>query len=610
MATISGTQGYWKVWLSVVESDTSIADNTSSAKWELWLGRTYESTSYIAGTPTININVSGKSAYSDSPYLNISGITQNGVMILSGTVNNIEHDSSGNVISNAISFTWRGSGFNPSNVSASGTYTTSTIPRATPAPKFTATIGTPMNITISPKATDTFYHRIHLTIGGTGYWLKSDGSITTNWDDYYTFGKTVTSMKFNTPTSLYQNFTGKSTTGTIKVYTYKRLSNLTGGYTYSQIGSTTSNTFTLNCDATKCTPTISATVFDTNEKTLNLTGNENNIVANASHATITPIIESVSDIDDIDTTIQSMYIDGVQFTGETVTIANPTKKSFTLRVINSRGYPVEYTASASGDLIPYTPLTFNIISLKRPEPTTGEVAIKYDGNYFNKSFSNGVNNYLSLAWTYRETNANDWSNTVNLSTNIDYNNQILTSTIPDSFGKTFLEEWDGQTTMHVFAANEKYSLQTVVSSSGSFVWVTLTNLVENTRQTIYRYIVTTNIDGGEVQENNITLTLPSDLGVFTTLNTGDRLYNYLKVGGILYLNEYTIDSNTYNGEESLGTLFDYTKVYDFVFYARDLLTELEYTATVSRGLPVFWWNADGFHIIGNLYVTGEINPSD
>jgi hypothetical protein len=306
-----------------------------------------------------------------------------------------------------------------------------------------------------------------------------------------------------------------------------------------------------------------------------------------------------------------MYIDGVQFTGETVTIANPTKKSFTLRVINSRGYPVEYTATASGDLIPYTPLTFNIINLKRPEPTTGEVAIKYDGNYFNKSFSNGVNNYLSLAWTYRETNANDWSNTVNLSTNIDYNNQILTSSIPDSFGKTFLEEWDGQTTVHVFAANEKYSLQTVVSSSGSFVWVTLTNLVENTRQTIYRYIVTTNINGGEVQENNITLTLPSDLGFFTTLNTSDRLYNYLKVGGILYLNEYTINNNnTYNGEESLGTLFDYTKVYDFVFYARDLLTELEYTATVSRGLPVFWWNADGFHIIGNLYVTGEINPSD
>lgn len=607
MATISGTQGYWKVWLTVVESDTSVADNTSSANWELWLGRTYESTSYIAGTPTININVSGKSAYSDSPYLNISGITQNGVMILSGTVTDIEHDSSGKVKNNTISFSWTGSGFNPSNVSASGTYTTSTIPRATPAPKFTATVGTSMYIKISPKASDTFYHRIHLTIGGTGYWLKSDGSITTDWDGYYTFGKTVTSMKFNTPTSLYQNFTGKSTTGTIKVYTYKRSLNLTGGYTYSQIGSTTSNSFTLNCNATKCTPVISGTVVDTNTTTVSLTQNENDLIANASYATITPTITSISDTDDIDTTIQYMYIDGVQFSGTTVTIAQPNKKSFTLRVINSRGYPAEYNVVASGELIPYTPLTFNTISLQRPEPTTGEVAIEYDGNYYKGDFKAApepISNKLTLSWVYREANTNEWLNTTEVLTSVDYSGQMLASNIPDSFGPEFLKTWDGTVINEEFAYNDDYALRLNVYGEGFFV-VMLYDKNNGNRKTIYLSIK------DKMYENHINTELPDNLGEFTNIVVDNPVYQYLRIAGTPYLTSYTIkDNNTYSGEDSLGTIFDYTKAYEFVFYAADLLTKLEYTMKVSRGLPVFWWDANGFHVIGNLYVTGEINPSD
>lgn len=609
MATISGTQGYWKVWLVVNEASTSVVNNTSSANWELWLGRTYESTSYIQGTPTINIKISGKTAYDDSPYLNISGITQNGVKLLSGTVTDITHNDNGTIKNDTISFTWTGSGFNPNNVSASGTYTTSTIPRATPAPKFTATVGTPMYINISPKATDTFYHRIHLTIGGTGYWLKSDGSITTVVNDYDTFGNTVTSIKFNAPTSLYSKFTGKSTTGTIEVYTYRRYKSLLeSSYKYSQVGSTTSNSFTLQCDSTKCTPVITGTVVDTNPVTLSLTGDKNSLVANASHATITPIIKSVSDTNDTATTINYMYIDGVQFSGDTVTITKPTGKSFVLRVVNSRGYPAEYIVDATGDLIPYVPLTFNVLNLKRTEPTTGEVDVQYDGKYFNSTFNNGVPNELTLGWLYRETNTDEWIGSVNIDTNTNYNNTLLTSAIPDSFGLTFLEDWDGSNTVYQLAFNDKYSLQTVVSSSGSFVWVTLTNTIENTRKTIYRYLNNSSGNSG-VQENNVTLLLPEDIGSFATVNTEDKLYEYLKTISISTLTNYDIkNDNTYSGKDSLGNIFDYKKSYEFVLYCFDKLTNLEISGIISRGLPVFWWNANNFYVNGNIHANNIREP--
>lgn len=168
METISGTQGYWKVWLTVNEKSTSVENNDSSAYWELWIGRTYASTSYIQGTPNINIKISGKTAYDESPYLNISGITEKGVRLLSGTVSNIEHNSDGTIKSNAISFTWKGSGFNPNDVSASGTYSTATIPRASSIAVGNYNLGQNISITIGKKVssfTSTLTYKIGNRIG-------------------------------------------------------------------------------------------------------------------------------------------------------------------------------------------------------------------------------------------------------------------------------------------------------------------------------------------------------------------------------------------------------------------------------------------------------------
>ena len=155
MATISGVQGYWQVDLIVNEnaiSDSNIASNTSSANWELWIRRTYASDFPMYGTPTINITISGKTAYSGSPYFAIGSITANGVRLLNGTVNDLEHNDDGTIKNNVASFTWTGSGFSPNSVSGSGTYPTATIPRKTPAPNIEAYVEDYGSLILEPKS--------------------------------------------------------------------------------------------------------------------------------------------------------------------------------------------------------------------------------------------------------------------------------------------------------------------------------------------------------------------------------------------------------------------------------------------------------------------------
>lgn len=81
------------------------------------------------------------------------------------------------------------------------------------------------------------------------------------------------------------------------------------------------------------------------------------------------------------------------------------------------------------------------------------------------------------------------------------------------------------------------------------------------------------------------------------------------LGGVLTPTINTED-NTYSGNESLGELFDYKTNYEFKFtYIDRLNTYTKEEVYVSKGLPVFWWNEDEVHILGDLYVDGEINPT-
>ena len=78
--------------------------------------------------------------------------------------------------------------------------------------------------------------------------------------------------------------------------------------------------------------------------------------------------------------------------------------------------------------------------------------------------------------------------------------------------------------------------------------------------------------------------------------------------------DYEITGNTFNskGAISLGNIFDYRNIYEIAIYYKDKLVDTYTTKTVTRGLPIFWWNKDGVYDGNNkkFLVEGEASGGD
>lgn len=491
MATWDSTYNMWKgstnsnqwgIWASIYElpGTTNIVNNTSVVRVDLWLGRTLSSGYPIGGTyngyieadrenyggfPTQHIDIRKKDVNQDS--VNI------GPNVLVGTWDyTIQHNNDGsrNV---RITTELSGQGFSPSYCVVDVVVGLSTIPRASTVNPLSGYIESQSNIVINPYAS--FNHSVRVWFGSINKWLQSDGTL---GDNEYIFPSSNIRPSFVIPADFYSQFTSERGVGTIYVYTYS------GG---TKIGEN-HNTLTAICNPALCNPYATATVFDVNSKTLAITKNKNDVIRYQSIMEITPTI-TVSGVNDTQTTLKSKSINGTIFTTDTARVVNPTDKSFTLKLVNSRNMSSEIIVEASGELIPYIPLTFSA-NLWRTEPTTGEVEIEYSGNYFAKNFkdeeSNTVSNSLSLFWKYREKGTEDWIDGTALEPTIDANN------------------------------------------------------------------------------------------------------------------------NTYSGRQSLGTIFDYRKQYEFiVLYNDKLMEQTSSIYPVSRGFPIFWWSEDAVHIMHKLYVADK-----
>ena len=78
--------------------------------------------------------------------------------------------------------------------------------------------------------------------------------------------------------------------------------------------------------------------------------------------------------------------------------------------------------------------------------------------------------------------------------------------------------------------------------------------------------------------------------------------------------DYEIIGNVYEskGNVSLGNIFDYRNIYEIAIYYKDKLVDTYTTKTVTRGLPIFWWNKDGVYDGNNkkFLVEGEASGGD
>ena len=291
-------------------------------------------------------------------------------------------------------------------------------------------------------------------------------------------------LAVNVPSELYEVFDGSVGHISMTLYTYNGATLVDSKTKWLKL-----------LPGSSCTPVVTATIVDTNEKTISATGSANNIVANASILKVIPSIQ-ISDVDDINAWVVSKSVDGEVFTEDTALINKPTKQDFLVSVTNNRGLTGNYTATATGRFIHYVDLTFDIEDISRTEPTSSEVTIRYSGKFFAGEFTDnlgedGIFNQLMIVWEYK-----------------------------------------------------------VKGSSDEFTFG----------------------------------------GALTPIINAEE--------------------NTYSGAESLGELFDYQTNYEFKFtYTDRLNTYIKDNVYVTKGLPVFWWNENAVHILGDLYVEGQINPT-
>ncbi len=385
MATISGTQRYWKVELTVNETSTSIENNTSTAYWELWVKRTDSGSYPIMGTPTINIYISGQLAHSSSDYRNEQNITSAGRLWLSGTLTGIPHNADGTIVSNEISFSWTGVDFSPNNVSASGVYSTATIPRASEISSMSNIyVGENATINVNRKS-NSFTHTITYSFGSL-----SDTIVTKSSN---------TGVSWAIPESFYtqmSNTTQKNVTLYITTYNGN-----------SQVGDRKSSTFTLRTRESVCKPDIDATIKDINENTLALTGNELHFINRYStiEATYEATAKKSASISSVKVNNNTVQTNPYEFT------ATAISEAINVTAYDSRGYSntKEFFTGTDYTFISYVPLSSNV-TVRRKSPTSDELLISFSGNYFNDTFGK-VNNELLLKWKYREysNNPTDWN---------------------------------------------------------------------------------------------------------------------------------------------------------------------------------------------------------
>lgn len=92
-------------------------------------------------------------------------------------------------------------------------------------------------------------------------------------------------------------------------------------------------------------------------------------------------------------------------------------------------------------------------------------------------------------------------------------------------------------------------------------------------------------------------------------------WKYRKKGTTSWTNGGTLtptkSGNTYSGDVSLGTTFDYQTAYEFIIYASDKLINLNAQQPLKKGEPVYDWGVDQngnnyLFVNGNLYAKGNL----
>lgn len=599
VVTHSGTSSsrnyLWKQ--EIIEESINRDTNTSLVIVKTYIG--FSSTispnnAWFGGNADYSITCDNQNS-SDNVYYYRTGSPGSWVETYSASFE-VEHEADGDktiYVSSAMSTTE----FVPNSAVVGGNIKLTKIPRATTAPAVSGYVKSSYSIPLNPS----FSHSIKILFGSISTWVQADGTLGVN---EYRIPANNNSYLFTIPAEFYDMFDGPYGQGKIYIYTYEDT---------TLIDVAQENTITIQCNPLLCTPVVtSVSVKDINPITTELTNDANNIVKHVSQVAITPTIK-LSDNDDNNVQLEYKLINNVAFTDSTAIVNNPTQLSFTLEIKNSRGMTSKTLVSASGELINYVPITLNA-SVARVEPTTGEVELTYSGNFYEGFFDEDETNAneLKLSWAYREKGSTVWTEGGTKPLAIGDSPTSLVMRIPDNYFEYMVEQYElaGESLVDVLAETDTTMIESQIvyneTSDYYFCTVTIKPKGDGTGLSIYQARGT--LDDYRVYYNSSITDfngLSVEFGTLTLVDTESVLYNYILQPAPIALTGYRIGNNKYSGTESLGTIFDYKKQYEFLIYYEDsVVVGTPMGLKVSRGLPVYWWDEKTFHIIDSLEVNG------
>lgn len=410
--------------LILTEESTDAATNTSLVSYQLQLRSGSSNRFDWELTSVLSLNSTQVAANKEAKYLDYNATW----VLLSGSTT-VSHGADGalNMTYSATVTPWNnGNQYTPPTLTVSGSMALTNIPRASTIAATSAYIGDATTITVDKKSTQ-FYHSIHYQFGTlSGYLASTTGAVSE--EDFRLGGTTIV---FPIPSSFYAQIPNSPSgvcTLTCKTYSGN-----------TQIGNAETATFTVTANPARCSPVVSATAKDTNAATLALTGNEKTFVSGKSNVQC-----SISASGQGGATIRELYVNGTKISGNTYTLNGIATKAITVRAVDSRGYPKEYTIPGLS-LVAYVPVSYTAVA-KRTDPTNGEAQLTVSGKWFAGNFG-AVSNTLTAQY---QIDGGAWIPFTPSTTGGD-----IQATIPLS-GKNYLRSY----TIHVklsdkFAANTK-----------------------------------------------------------------------------------------------------------------------------------------------------------
>lgn len=382
----------YRLYLQISEESYNIATNSSHVSYSGWIVGTSTATTFYGSKMNGTIKQGGTTLASGSATATSSKpVSSANKYVLASGEKDFVHNSDGS-LSITLTFTYSSSASHASAGSVTATLKLTTIPRASTIVAIDADIESSTIISVK-KADSKFTTSIAYSFGSLS------GTVTTKDAD--------TNIGWTIPSTFYNQIPNSSSgTCTLTATTYNG----------NTVVGTSRTAFTCRANYEKCKPVVNSnSIVDTNQKSIALTGNSNNLIRYISlpKVSVSASSKNGSSIKNYSVTCsdgQNVSTNTSNSSYSVIFDKSVSSNEFNIIVTDTRGFTT--TVKLTPTMIAYIPLTIKSV-FSRVDPTSGKIKLSYSGNYFNGSFGS-VSNTLTVRYRYKERDSGAYGNWITI----------------------------------------------------------------------------------------------------------------------------------------------------------------------------------------------------